>query len=86
MLESISTFMGILHVTVADTAYPRCVGSGDFAQYATLDSQIQDATLVQFGAEKIKQCTIDQVSSITEAASAVAADFMAFQEKAEQSR
>jgi len=41
---------------------------------------------VQFGAEKIKQCTIDQISSITEAASAVAADFMAFQEKAEQSR
>jgi adenylate kinase family enzyme/nucleoside diphosphate kinase len=86
MLESISTFMGILHVTVADTAYPRCVGSGDFAQYATLDSQIQDASLVQFGAEKIKQCTIDQISSITEAANAVAADFMAFQEKAEQSR
>jgi adenylate kinase family enzyme/nucleoside diphosphate kinase len=86
MLESISSFMGVLHVSVADNVYTRCVGDGDYAQYAKFDSQVKDTTLVQFGANRIKECTIDQIDSIAEAANAVAADFMAFQEKAEQRR
>jgi len=86
MLESISTFMGIVHVKVAESAFQRCVGGGDFEVYQDFECKVKDATLVQFGSEKIKEVVIDNVGSIGEAAQTVAADFMAFQEKAEQAR
>lgn len=90
MLESICTFMGIIHVKVAENAYHRCVGSrGEASEYEAYDSfetQVKNATLVQFGADKIKECIVDQVGSAEEAAKTVAADFLAFQEKSEQTR
>merc|ERR1712072_1314734 len=86
MLESISTFMGIIHVKVAETAYSQCTSSSDFDAYSNFEGQVKNATLVQFGADKIKECVIDQVSSPEEAAQAVAADFLSFQEKAEQAK
>lgn len=86
MLESISTFMGIVHVKVSQTAYQRCVGSADYDMYSTFESQVKDATLVQFGTDKIKECVVDQINNVAEAAQVVAADFLTFQEKAEQSR
>jgi hypothetical protein len=85
MLESISTFMGIIHVKVTDSCYSQCVG-GDYDAYDSFENQVKNATLVQFGTEKIKDCIIDQVNSADEAAKIVAADFLSFQEKAEQAR
>jgi len=86
MLESISTFMGIVHVTLSEAAYTRCVAAKagdtvDFAAYSSFEGQVKNATLVQFGADKIKECVIDQEKSAEDAARAVAADFLAFQER-----
>jgi len=86
MLESISSFMGIVHVKVTENSFAQCVASGDYSAYDNFESQVKNATLVQFGADRIKECVIDGVTSTQEAAQLVAADFMAFQEKAEQAR
>jgi hypothetical protein len=86
MLESISTFMGIIHVKVAESAYSRVVGGGDYATYDGFENQVKNATLVQFGADKIKEVVVEQVETAAEAAKTVAAEFLAFQEKAEQAR
>lgn len=86
MLGSVSSFMGIIHVQVTENAYSRCVGSSDYEAYSNFESQVKSASLVQFGAESIKECIIDQVNSAEEAAGVAAADFLAFQEKAEQAR
>jgi len=89
MLESISTFMGIVHVTLTESAYNRCVAGKagetfDFGAYSNFESQVKNATLVQFGADKIKDCVIDQAKSAEDAARAVAADFLSFQERVPQ--
>jgi hypothetical protein len=84
MLESVSTFMGIVHVTLSEGSYSRCVSKGeavDYAAYSEFESQVKNATLVQFGADKIQDCFVDQAKSAEDAARTVAADFMAFQEK-----
>jgi len=86
MLESICTFMGIVHVKVTDRAYPRCVASDDYSLYDSFESQVKNATLVQFGADKIKECVIDEADTAADAAKIVADDFLSFQEKAEQAR
>jgi hypothetical protein len=90
MLEAICTFMGILHVKVNENAYGQCVsksgGASDFEEYSKFENEVKNATLVQFGTDRIKDCVVDQASSAEEAAKAVAADFLSFQEKAEQVR
>jgi len=85
MLESICTFMGIIHVKVDESCHNSCVG-GNYDAYSNFESQVKNATLVQFGADKIKECIIDQVNTPEEAAKMVADDFLSFQEKAEQAR
>merc|ERR1719183_955426 len=82
MLESISTFMGIVHVKIDEGARP---GTGDYCSYGAFESQIKNVTLVQFGAEKITECNVD-AGALQEGAKAVAAEFFSFQEKAEQAR
>jgi len=89
MLESISTFMGIVHVSLTEGAYTRCVAGKagetvDFAAYSNFESQVKNATLVQFGPDKIKDCIIDQEKSAEDAAQVVAANFLAFQERVPQ--
>jgi adenylate kinase family enzyme/nucleoside diphosphate kinase len=89
MLESISTFMGIVHVQVSETAFSRCVGqkpsgSDDYAAYVEFSGQVKKKIVEQIGNEMIKECIVDQVSSAEEAAKIAAADFLSFQEKAEQ--
>jgi adenylate kinase family enzyme len=86
MLDSISTFMGILHVKVTETAFGRCVGGVNYETYENFQDQVKNATLVQFGTDKIKDCIVDQVSDAAEGARVAAADFLSFQEKAEQAR
>merc|ERR1711977_270231 len=71
---------------LTENSYYRCVNGGDFDAYSNFEGQVKNATLVQFGADKIKECVIDQVNSPEEAAQAVAADFLSFQEKAEQAK
>lgn len=87
MLESISTFMGIIHVKVSEKAYSMCVADdGEYAQYADFEGQVKSAALVQVGSDKIKECVVDQCSSADDAAKTAAADFLSFHEKAEQAR
>jgi hypothetical protein len=91
MLESITQFMGIMHVKLSDAAYQRCaagkpVGPDDIASYENFYEKVKNGTIVQFGAEKIRECVIDNCSSAEDAAKTAAADFLAFQEKAEQAR
>merc|ERR1712100_63425 len=84
MLESISSFMGIVHVKVTEQCYNRCVGN-NFNAYDNFENEVKNATLVQFGADRIRDCIVDE-NSAEEAAKVVAADFLSFQEKAEQAR
>mmetsp|Transcript_97952 Transcript_97952/g.153175 ORF Transcript_97952/g.153175 Transcript_97952/m.153175 type:complete len:1502 (-) Transcript_97952:162-4667(-) len=87
MLESVSTFMGIFHVKVGEAAYQCCVDQAtNYAAYADSQGEVQKKTIEQFGAERMKECIIDQCSSAYEAAKIAAADFLAFYEKAEQTR
>jgi len=89
MLESISTFMGVMHVQVSETAFARCCGNGKgdaFADYSEFSLQVNKKIVEQFGSEKIKECIIDQVGNADEAAKTAAADFLSFHEKAEQVR
>jgi hypothetical protein len=86
MLESISTFMGIFHVKVTESVFFDCTGcnqSADYSTYSEFEGQVKNTTLVQFGAERIKESVVDNVNSREEAAKAIAADFLSFQEKAE---
>jgi hypothetical protein len=85
MLETVSAFMGIVHVKVSEAAYPVCVEqNADYSAYADFQGEVQKKTIEQFGAERMKECVIDKCSSADEAAQLAAADFMAFYEKAEQ--
>jgi len=87
MLESISTFMGIMHIKVGEAAFPVCVGEKDvYVACADFQGDVQKKTVEQFGAERMKECVIDQCSSAEEAAKIAAVDFLSFYEKAEQTR
>jgi len=90
MLETISTFMGIVHVQVSESSYSRCVGfkssADEYVPYSELSGQVKKKIIQQFGTESIKECIIDQANVPEEAAKIAAADFLGFQEKAEQGR
>jgi len=90
MLESVSTFMGIVHVSMTEGAYNRCVSPKaegmDYAAYNNFESSVKNATLVQFGGDKIKDVVVDNAKNTEDAAKQVAAEFLSYQEKAEQGR
>lgn len=86
MLSSISTLMGVVHVKLSEASYSVCVGDGNFKSYYDFEESVANSTLVQLGAAQICTCSVDSAPNADEAARSVAADFLVFQEKAEQAR
>jgi len=86
LLESISVFMGILHVTLSEDAYEKFCSDNmeDADAYAEFDEHVHDTALVQFDANQICHSRIESAGSAEEAAKKAATEFVAFQGKAEQ--
>jgi len=87
LLQSICTFMGILHVRLGQESYQQwCSGNlQEWKDYDYFATDVSDLTTVQFNKDsQIGECSIDPSDSIEEAATKAAASFFALQKTAEQ--
>jgi len=84
MLESITTFMGILRVKLTEGAYARYCSENpaDWVAYEAFDDIVYDTNLKQFSASLICDCVVEDMGKPEEAAKRVASQFLEFQDKA----
>mmetsp|Transcript_102777 Transcript_102777/g.219818 ORF Transcript_102777/g.219818 Transcript_102777/m.219818 type:complete len:1208 (+) Transcript_102777:28-3651(+) len=86
MLESISTFAGIIHLKLSDLAFSDACSRvpEDAEMYAMFEEKVQQSILVQYGGSIICECHVDNATDPDQAAAKVATQFMSFREKSEQ--
>jgi len=85
MLESISAFMGILHVACSEATFcDLCSDSAeDYQAYADFAEAVRAQTSQQFGSHQLCEVQLEDVKSAEEAVSKVTSAFLTFQDKVE---
>jgi len=85
MLESISAFMGVLHVALSDAAYTELCSESpeDLATYQTFLEAVRSQTAQQFNSHQICEAVVEDGRHVEEAVNRVASTFLSFHDKVE---
>lgn len=85
MLESISAFMGIIHVNLSEPAfYDLCTDSHEeYASYAGFSEAVRAQTAQQFGSQQICEVELAELKNAEEGINKVTSAFLTFQDKVE---